>query len=80
MIQIPYAEIGTGIAVILGVWAFLVAETARARGILLGAALLIFLIGAVFRSTAGRLVACAGWVVYGIGCIIFLRWSGLEVR
>ena len=78
--QIPYAAIGIGIAVILGVWAFLAAETARARGVIVGAAVLIVLTGAIFRSAAGQLVSLAGWVIYGIGCVIFLRLNGLEIR
>jgi len=77
---VPYGAIGIGIAVLLGVWAFVVADTARARTVIAGAAVLVFLIGAVFRSQAGQLVALVGWIVYGIGCIIFLRLNGLEVR
>ena len=77
---VPYGAIGIGIAVLLGVWAFVVADTARARTVIAGAAVLVFLLGAVFRSQAGQLVALVGWIVYGIGCIIFLRLNGLEVR
>jgi len=78
--QIPYTAIGIGIAVIFGVWAFIVAETVKARAVIAGAALLIFLIGAAFPASGGRLVALIGWVIYGVGCIIFLRFNGLEIR
>lgn len=78
--QIPYAAIGTGIAVLLGVWAFLVAETIKQRAVIAGFAVLIFLFGALLRSTAGQVVCLAGWVVYGIGCLIFLRLNGVGVR
>jgi hypothetical protein len=78
--MIPYAAIGTGIAVILGVWAFLVAETIKQRAVIVGFAVLIFLFGALLRSTAGQVVSLAGWVVYGLGCIIFLRLNGVGVR
>jgi hypothetical protein len=78
--QIPYSAIGIGIAVIFGVWAFVVAETAKERAIIAVAAMLIFLAGSIFRSMAGQLVALFGWVVYGIGCVIFLRFNGLEIR
>ena len=78
--QIPYSAIGIGIAVIFGVWAFVVAETVKARAVIAGAALLVFLAGAVLRSPAGQLVALIGWVVYGIGCIIYLRLNGMEIR
>lgn len=78
--QIPYSAIGIGIAVIFGVWAFVVAETVKERAVIAGAALLVFLAGSIFRSRAGQLVALIGWVVYGIGCIIYLRLNGLEIR
>ena len=78
--QIPYAEIGIGIAVIIGVWAFIVAETVRARVVIAGAAILVFLVGSIFRSSVGQLIALVGWVFYGLGCIIYLRYSGMEIR
>ncbi len=58
--QIPYAAIGTGIAVIFGVWAFIV--------------------GTLIPSFVGRLIALIGWVIYGLGCIIFLRYKGVGIR
>jgi hypothetical protein len=78
--QIPYSAIGIGIAVIFGVWAFVVAETAEERAVIAGIAVLVFLVGSVFRSRAGQLVSLVGWIVYGIGCIIYLRLNGLDVR
>ena len=78
--QIPYSAIGIGIAVIFGVWAFIIAETIKARAVIAGVAVLIFLAGAIFRSPAGQLVALIGWVAYGVGCIVFLRLNGMEVR
>lgn len=78
--QIPYSAIGIGIAVIFGVWAFVVAETAKERVVIAGAAGLIFLVGAMFRSVAGQIIALIGWIVYGIGCVIFLRLNGMMVR
>ncbi len=78
--QIPYSAIGIGVAVIFGVWAFVVAETVKERAVIAGVAVLIFLAGAILRSRAGQLLALIGWVVYGIGCIIFLRLNGMEVR
>lgn len=78
--QIPYAAIGTGIAVILGIWAFIIADTIKERAWIAGAAVIIFLAGAVFRSRTGQLVVLIGWIIYGIGCIIYLRLSGMEIR
>jgi hypothetical protein len=78
--QIPYAAIGIGIAVLAGVWAFVVADTTRERAFIAGAAGLIVLIGAIFRPPAGPLLTLFGWVVFGVGCIIFLRLKGLGIR
>jgi hypothetical protein len=78
--QIPYSAIGIGIAVIFGIWAFIVAETAKERAVIAGIAILIFLVGAIFRSHIGQLIALIGWVLYGIGCIIYLRFNGMEIR
>jgi hypothetical protein len=78
--QIPYSAIGIGIAVIFGVWAFIVAETVKERAVIAGFAVLVFLGGAIFRSPAGQLIALLGWIVYGVGCIIFLRLNGVGVR
>jgi len=80
MVQIPYSAIGIGIAVVFGVWAFFVAETVKTRAVIAGIAIVVFLFGATFRSPAGRLIALLGWVLYGSGCIIFLRFNGMDVR
>ena len=78
--QLPYAAIGIGIAVLLGVGAFVVAETVRQRVVIAGFAILILFLGALLRSPAGQVVSLIAWVVYGIGCLIFLRLNGLGVR
>jgi len=80
MIQVPYTEIGLGIAIIFGVWAFLVADTVKERAIILGIPIVIMLVSVAFRSRAGRLVSLVGWMLYGVGCIIYLRYNGLEIR
>ena len=74
---IPYSAIGIGIAVIFGVWSFIVAETAKARAVIAGVPIAIFLVRSVLPPRGG-LVALFAWVIYGIGCIIFLRLNGLE--
>ena len=78
--QIPYSAIGIGIAVLFGVWAFIVAETAKERAVIAGIGILVFLIGSIFRSGVGQLIALIGWILYGIGCIIYLRFNGMEIR
>lgn len=75
--QIPYAAIGIGIAVIVATWAFIIAETAGERAVIAGVAILLFLVGSAFRSLIGQVIALVGWVVYGVGCLIFLRLKGM---
>lgn len=78
--QIPYAAIGIGIAALLGVWAFLIAETVKERLVIIGVPILVFLIPVVFRSRAGSVVFLAGLMIYGMGCLIYLRYNGVGVR
>jgi hypothetical protein len=78
--MIPYSAVGIGIAVIFGVWAFVVSDTVKERAVIAGVALLVFLVGSIFRSRAGQLVALIGWVVYGVGCIVYLRINGMGIR
>lgn len=78
--QIPYAAIGMGVAILLGVWAFIVAETERARAVIVGIPVVVFLVRLIFPSAAGRLVSLIGWMFYGLGCIIYLRLNGIGVR
>jgi hypothetical protein len=78
--QIPYAGIGIGIAVIFGVWAFIVAETVKERALIAGIPIVIFLIRIFLPSLTGQLISLIGWVLYGIGCIIYLRYNGMVIR
>ena len=78
--QIPYAAIGIGVAILFGVWAFLVADTVRERAIILIAPLLALVAPSLVPSRAGRAISLVLWMAYGIGCIIYLRLNGLEIR
>jgi hypothetical protein len=78
--QIPYAAIGLGIALLLGIWSFFIAETDKEKAIILIAPAVAFAIRVIFPSRAGRLVSLIGLMLYGIGCVIFLRLNGMKVR
>jgi glycerol-3-phosphate dehydrogenase len=78
--QIPYAGIGLGVALLLGVWAFLVAETVKERAIIAIAPVLAFAVRVVIPTRAGRVISLVGLMVYGIGCIIYLRLNGMGIR
>jgi Ca2+/Na+ antiporter len=78
--QIPYSAIGIGIAVIFGVWAFVIAETFKERAIIAGIPAVILFCGALFRSRAGQLITLIASMLYGLGLIIYLRFNGMEIR
>jgi hypothetical protein len=78
--QIPYSAIGIGISIIFGVWSFFVAETLKERAFIAGIPVVIFLIRILFPSPAGQLISLIGWILYGLGCIIYLRYNGMVVR
>ena len=78
--RLPYAAIGIGIAVILGVWAFLVADAAKERAVIAGIPALVFLAGAMFPSFTGRAISLISWILYGLGCIVYLRYNGIGIR
>jgi hypothetical protein len=78
--QIPYAAIGIGVALLFGLWSFLVAETARERAVILIAPMAALAVPYIAPSRAGRVVSLVLWMAYGIGCIIYLRLNGVGVR
>jgi len=45
-----------------------------------GLAILIFLVGAMFPLPDRPAHLAHRVVIYGIGCIIFLRFNGMEIR
>jgi hypothetical protein len=74
MIQIPYAEIGTGIALILVIWGILASE-GMARLIILALALPLFLLPMFISSAAPRLICFVGRLLLGIGCYIYIKYQ-----
>jgi hypothetical protein len=78
--QIPYAGIGLGVALLLGIWAFLIAETVRERTVIAIAPIFAFAVRFIIPTRAGRVISLVGLMVYGIGCIIYLRLNGMGIR
>jgi len=78
--QIPYAGIGLGVALLAGVWAFLVAETGKDKAIILAAAAVAFGLRFLLPSRTGGVVSFVACMVYGIGCLIYLRVNGVGIR
>ncbi|HYA48160.1 MAG TPA: hypothetical protein VEG35_00555 [Burkholderiales bacterium] len=78
--MIPYAAIGIGIGIILGVWALVQAESARGRILIVTLMVVIFFLPAVWRGSGGYLARFVAWIVFGIGCYIFIKLRGVLVR
>ena len=77
---IPYAAIGFGISALLGIWAFIVAETDKARAVIAGVPFLMLLVRQIAPRALGRSGFLIGAMVYGIGCLVYLRFHGVELR
>jgi len=80
MFQLPYGAIGIGIGIILGVWAFLRAETAGGRVLVAGLAIAIFFLPVIWRGPAGPIARLIGQMLFGIGCYIFIKLRGVPLR
>lgn len=72
--------IGIGIGFLLGIWAFIEADTINGRIFIVSAMIVIFLLPVVWRSSVAGLVSFILWIVFGAGCYIFLRYRGVGVR
>jgi hypothetical protein len=77
---IPYQAIGIGIGFLLGVWAFVEAETTTGRVFIVSTMIVIFLLPAVWQSQTASFVSFICWIVFGVGCYIFLKLRGAGVR
>ena len=80
MIQIPYDAIGIGIGVILGVWALVQAESDGGRVLIAALMLAIFFLPVVWSGRGGHLARLIAWVVFGIGCYIYIKLRGVPLR
>jgi hypothetical protein len=77
---IPYQLIGIGFGFLLGIWAFVVADTVKGRVFIAATMIVIFFLPVIWRSSAASLVSFVGWIIYGIGCYLFLRFRGVGLR
>ena len=77
---IPYQAIGIGIGFMLGILAIIEAETTTGRISIMAIMAAIFLLPVVWRTSAASLISFICWIVFGIGCYIFLKLRGAGVR
>jgi hypothetical protein len=80
MVGIPYGAIAIGIALLLGVWAVIEAETTTGRVLIISVLIVLFILPALWRGAAGRLAQIVGSAVFGIGCYIFIKLKGVGIR
>jgi hypothetical protein len=77
---IPYQAIGIGIGFLLGILAFIEADTINGRIFIVSAMIVIFLLPVFWRTGAASIISFICWIVFGIGCYIFLKLRGAGVR
>jgi hypothetical protein len=77
---IPYQAIGIGLGFLLGVWALIVADSFKGRIFIAAAMTFIFFLPVLWRSPASRMISFIGWIVFGAGCVIFLKLRGVDIR
>jgi hypothetical protein len=73
---IPYNLIGIGIGFLLGIWAIILAETLKGRAFIALMMILILSLPALWRHPASEIISLIGWVVFGLGCFIFIKYRG----
>lgn len=77
---IPYQAIGIGIAFLLGVGAFIEAESTKGRIFIVATMAAIFFLPVVWSSSASSFISFICWIIFGVGCFIFLKWRGVGIR
>jgi hypothetical protein len=77
---IPYQAIAIGIGFLLGIWALTQADTVKGRVFIASAMAAIFLLRIVWQSAAAEMVSFICWVVFGLGCYVFMKYRGVGIR
>jgi len=73
--SIPYSTIIIGIALFLGILAFIESE-ARGRIFLATVMILLLILPFIFPKSLIRLLCIFGWFALGIGSYLYLKWHG----
>jgi hypothetical protein len=79
-VGIPYQAIGIGLGFLLGIWAFIEADSTKGRIFVAATMAAIFFLPVVWRSAAAGLISFICWMVFALGCYIFLKYRGVGVR
>jgi hypothetical protein len=74
---IPYQAIGIGLGFLLGVYAFIIADSVTGRVFIAATMVAICVLRVVWQSAAASLVSFICWIVFGLGCYVFLKYRGV---
>lgn len=77
---IPYETIGIGLGFLFGIWAFIVADSIKGRIFIAVAMAFIYFLPVLWRRPPSHLVSFIGWIIFGLGCVIFLKLRGVGIR
>jgi len=77
---IPYGLIGIGLGFLLGVWAFIMADSVKGRIFIAVVMAFIFFFPVLWRRPGAQLISFIGWIIFGLGCVIFLKLRGVGIR
>jgi hypothetical protein len=77
---INYGAICVGVGLLLGIWAFIEAESVEGRVFIVTTMVCLFFLPVLWRRSAAFIVSYIGWAVFGIGCYIFIKLRGVGIR
>jgi len=77
---INYAAIGVGIGLLLGIWAFIEADSVKGRVFIVTTMVCLFFLPVLWHRPAAFIASYAGWAVFGIGCFMFIKLRGVGIR
>jgi len=72
----PYQAIGIGIGFLIGIWAIIVAETAKGRVLIAAIMAGIFFLPVVWHKAISHFISFMAWIVFGISCYLFIKLRG----
>ncbi|NIM91927.1 MAG: hypothetical protein GTO17_13390 [Candidatus Aminicenantes bacterium] len=72
---IPYGSIGNILALALAILAFSMAEN-KGRIIIATVMGSLFILPYLFSSAALSIICFVGRMVFGIGCLLYIKWQG----
>ena len=77
---INYGAICVGIGLLLGIWAFIKAESVKGRVFIVTTMICLFFMPVLWRCSAAFIASYIGWAVFGIGCYMFIKLRGVGIR